>query len=188
MNAAYARPRALLVDDRRDNLTALEAMLLSLPVGTVAVSSGEEALKQLLIDDDFAVIILDAQMPDMDGFETAEHIKRRVRTRSVPIIFLTAGDRDAQLAMRGYAVGAVDYLTKPFEPWVLRAKVSVLIDLWAKSRQLESDAESAQRWLREGRQLVSTVDEAVALLDAGDADEAVSVLRQAAEQSRDAFV
>ena len=80
-----------------------------------ARTSGEEALKQLLVDD-FAVILLDAQMPDMDGFETASHIKRRERTRHVPIIFLTAADRDAQLALRGYAAGAVDYLTKPFDP------------------------------------------------------------------------
>jgi len=178
----------LLVDDRRDNPSALEAMLVSMPVDTVAVGSGEEALKQLLIDDDYAVIILDAQMPDMDGFETAEHIKRRVRTRSVPIIFLTAVDRDAQLAMRGYAVGAVDYLTKPFEPWILRAKVSVLVDLWMKTHQLENDAESAQRRLREGRRLVSALDQAVVLLNDRDADEAVRVLSQAADQSRDAFV
>jgi CheY-like chemotaxis protein len=187
MNAAHARPKALLVDDRHDNLTALEAMLQSLPLDTVAVGSGEEALKQLLIDD-FAVIVLDAQMPDMDGFETAEHIKRRVRTRSVPIIFLTAADRDAQLAMRGYAVGAVDYLTKPFEPWILRAKVSVLVDLWMKTRQLDNDAESAQRRLWEGRQLVSAVDQAVALLDNGDADQAVRVLRQAADRAREPFL
>lgn len=91
--------KALLVDDRRQNLTALEAILQGLPVQSVAVESGEAALKQLLVDD-FAVILLDAQMPDMDGFETASHIKRRERTRHVPIIFLTAADRDAQLALR----------------------------------------------------------------------------------------
>ena len=118
----------LLVDDRRENLLALEAILQGLPVEPVAVDSGEEALKQLLIDD-FAVILLDAQMPDMDGFETARHIKQRERTRHVPILFLTAADRDAHLALRGYAAGAVDYLTKPFDPWVLRAKVSVFVDL-----------------------------------------------------------
>ena len=75
-------------------------------------------------------------MPDMDGFETARHIKRRERTRHVPIIFLTAADRDAHLALRGYAAGAVDYLTKPFDPWVLRAKVSVFVELWTKTQQL----------------------------------------------------
>ena len=109
----------------------------------VAVDSGEAALKQLLVDD-FAVILLDAQMPDMDGFETASHIKRRERTRHVPIIFLTAADRDAQLALRGYAAGAVDYLTKPFDPWVLRAKVSVFVELWTKTQQLHAQAEATR--------------------------------------------
>lgn len=129
------RAKALLVDDRKENLTALAALLQGLPVEPVPVTSGEDALKKLLTDD-FAVIMLDAQMPDMDGFETATHIKARERTRHVPIIFLTAADREAQLALRGYAVGAVDYLTKPIDPWVLRAKVSVFVELWAKSREL----------------------------------------------------
>src|SRR5256714_7134758 len=154
--------KALLVDDRRDNLIAVEAILQGLPVEAVAVESGAAALKQLLIDD-FAVILLDAQMPEMDGFETASHIKQRERTRHVPIIFLTAADRDAQLALRGYAAGAVDYLTKPFDPWVLRAKVSVFVALWTKSRQLEAHAEST----RQLRALVTAVDEAVAVLKGG---------------------
>jgi CheY-like chemotaxis protein len=157
-----ARAKALLVDDRRDNLIALEAILQGLPVEPVAVESGAAALKQLLIDD-FAVILLDAQMPEMDGFETASHIKQRERTRHVPIIFLTAADRDAQLALRGYAAGAVDYLTKPFDPWVLRAKVSVFVELWTKTRQLEAHAEAAKQL----RTLVGAVDEAVALLRTG---------------------
>jgi CheY-like chemotaxis protein len=135
--------RVLLVDDRKDNLLALEAILQGLPVETVAAHSGEEALKHLLVED-FALILLDAQMPDMDGFETARHIKRRERTRHVPIIFLTAADRDSHLAMRGYAVGAVDYLIKPFDPWVLRAKVSVFVELWAKTEQLHAQGEAAR--------------------------------------------
>src|SRR5512142_963634 len=154
-----AMAKALLVDDRRDNLIALEAILQGLPVEPVAVESGAAALKQLLIDD-FAVILLDAQMPDMDGFETASHIKQRERTRHVPIIFLTAADRDAHLAVRGYAAGAVDYLTKPFDPWVLRAKVSVFVDLWSKNRELEAYAVQARRY----RQLCAAVDEALPLL------------------------
>src|SRR5688572_18333614 len=83
-------------------------------------------------------------MPNMGGFETASHIKRRERTRHVPILFLTAADRDAQLALRGYAVGAVDYLTKPFDPWVLRAKVSVFVELWAKTEQLQTQGAAAR--------------------------------------------
>jgi CheY-like chemotaxis protein len=159
--------KALLVDDRRENLLALEAILQGLSVHSVAVESGEAALKQLLVDD-FAVILLDAQMPDMDGFETASHIKRRERTRHVPIIFLTAADRDAQLALRGYAVGAVDYLTKPFDPWVLRAKVSVFVELWTKNRQLVAQSEMARERSVQWRVLTEAVDEATRLLRADD--------------------
>jgi CheY-like chemotaxis protein len=161
--------KALLVDDRRENLMALEAILQGLPVQSVAVESGEAALKQLLVDD-FAVILLDAQMPDMDGFETASHIKRRERTRHVPIIFLTAADRDAQLALRGYAVGAVDYLTKPFDPWVLRAKVSVFVELWVKTRQLAAQSELVRERDTQWRVMTEAVDEAVALLRSDDPD------------------
>jgi CheY-like chemotaxis protein len=174
--------KALLVDDRRDNLIALEAILQGLPVEPVAVQSGEAALKQLLIDD-FAVILLDAQMPQMDGFETANHIKQRERTRHVPIIFLTAADRDAQLALRGYAAGAVDYLTKPFDPWVLRAKVSIFVDLWTKARQMEAQAES----LRDYRRLAAAADEVVAMLrSGGSAQEAVEILERARPRSTSA--
>lgn len=173
--------KALLVDDRRENLMALEAILQGLPVQSVAVESGEAALKQLLVED-FAVILLDAQMPDMDGFETASHIKRRERTRHIPIIFLTAADRDAQLALRGYAVGAVDYLTKPFDPWVLRAKVSVFVDLWSKTRQLATQSETVREREAQWRVLTDAVDEAATLLRSDDADareRAVELLEQA---------
>jgi CheY-like chemotaxis protein len=131
--------KALLVDDRRENLVALEAILQGLPVETVSVTSGEAALKQLLLED-FAVILLDASMPTMDGFETATHIKQRERTRHIPIIFLTALNYDARLAFRGYQIGAVDYITKPFDPWVLRSKVAVFVDLWIKNAELTAQA------------------------------------------------
>jgi CheY-like chemotaxis protein len=169
--------RALLVDDRKDNLVALEAILQGLPVEPVAVDSGEAALKQLLIDD-FAVILLDAQMPGMDGFETANHIKQRERTRHVPIIFLTAADRDAQLALRGYAAGAVDYLTKPLDPWVLRAKVSIFLELWTKTRQLAAQVEMGRRYTL----MADSVDEALGMLGGGapeDVRKAVEVLERA---------
>ncbi|HTF10502.1 MAG TPA: response regulator [Asanoa sp.] len=173
--------KALLVDDRKENLLALEAILQGLPVKSVAVESGEAALKQLLVDD-FAVILLDAQMPDMDGFETANHIKRRERTRHVPIIFLTAADRDAQLALRGYAAGAVDYLTKPFDPWVLRAKVSVFVDLWTKSRQLAAHSEDVRERDARWRTLSEAVDAATTLLrsdEEGARERAAALLEQA---------
>ena len=136
------RPKVLAVDDRRENLVALQAILEGLAVEVVAVGGGEDALKKLLVDD-YAVILLDAHMPGMDGFETAEHIKRRERTRHVPILFLTAVDYDPHLAFRGYQAGAVDYISKPFDPWVLRAKVSVFVELWAKTEQLQAQGEAA---------------------------------------------
>ncbi|HXV93045.1 MAG TPA: response regulator [Pseudonocardia sp.] len=130
-----SRPKVLAVDDRRENLLALQAILEGLPAEVVPVGSGEEALKKLLVDD-YAVILLDAHMPGMDGFETAGHIKARERTRHIPILFLTAADYDPHLAFRGYQAGAVDYITKPFDPWVLRSKVAVFIDLWAVQAEL----------------------------------------------------
>jgi DNA-binding response OmpR family regulator len=90
-----------------------------------------------LLERRFAVVLLDIRMPGMDGFETAAHIKRLDRAKDVPIVFLTGSDAEAGYAFRGYATGAADYLTKPFDPWVLRAKVTVFLDLYRKSRQLE---------------------------------------------------
>jgi CheY-like chemotaxis protein len=147
MTAAH-RAKVLAVDDRRENLVALQAILEGLALEVVAVGGGEDALKQLLLDD-FAVILLDAHMPGMDGFETAGHIKRRERTRHVPILFLTAVDYDPHLAFRGYQAGAVDYITKPFDPWVLRSKVAVFVDLWNMHRQVLDQAEECAR-LRAG--------------------------------------
>lgn len=133
------KAKILLVDDRPENLLALEAILSALDQTLVRASSGEEALKALLTDD-FAVILLDVQMPGMDGFETAAHIKRRERTRDIPIIFLTAINHGPHHTFRGYAAGAVDYISKPFDPWVLRAKVSVFVDLYVKNCKLREQA------------------------------------------------
>ncbi|MBV9379239.1 MAG: response regulator [Streptosporangiaceae bacterium] len=138
------KARILLVDDRAENLIALEAILSSLNQVLVPVRSGEAALKALLADE-FAVILLDVVMPGMDGFETAAHIKRRARTHDVPIIFLTAAGAEPDHAFRGYAAGAVDYIAKPFDPWVLRAKVAVFVDLYMKNRQLREQAELLRR-------------------------------------------
>ena len=129
----------LLVDDRAENIVALEAILSSLNQVLVPARSGDAALKALL-SDEFAVILLDVLMPGMDGFETAAHIKRRPKTRDVPIIFLTARNAEPDYAFRSYSAGAVDYIAKPFDPWVLRAKVSVFVDLYTKSRQLRDQA------------------------------------------------
>ena len=140
MDDVTERANILLVDDHPENLVALEAVLSSLDQVLVTAGSGEEALRALL-KDDFALILLDAQMPGMDGFETAAQIKARTRTKDVPIIFLTAADADHRHAYRGYSVGGADYLTKPFDPWVLRAKVQVFVDLWAAGRRLSTQAE-----------------------------------------------
>jgi signal transduction histidine kinase len=129
----------LLVDDRLDNLLALEEVLQPLGQNVVRATSGEDALKHLLTTE-FAVILLDVQMPGMDGFETATRIKQRERTRDVPIIFLTAISAEAHHQLHGYRVGAVDYLPKPFDPWVLRSKVAVFVELYNKSRVLEDQA------------------------------------------------
>lgn len=134
------KARILLVDDRPENLVALEAILSTLDQELVQVRSGEDALKALLTDE-FAVILLDVVMPKMDGFETAAHIKQRARTRDVPIIFLTAAGVEPDHAFRGYSAGAVDYIAKPFDPWVLRSKVAVFVDLYVKNRQLREQAE-----------------------------------------------
>jgi CheY-like chemotaxis protein len=133
------RAKILLVDDRPENLLALEAILGSLDQDLVRAGSGEEALRALL-KDEFALILLDAQMPGMDGFETAARIKRRTRTKDIPIIFLTAVEKDQQSSYRGYAAGGADYISKPFDPWILRAKVQVFVDLWAAGRSLAAQA------------------------------------------------
>jgi CheY-like chemotaxis protein len=169
------RARILLVDDRPENLLALEAILASLDQVLVRAGSGEEALRALLRDD-FALILLDAQMPGMDGYETAARIKRRQRTRDIPIIFLTAVDKDTNSSYRGYAAGGADYRAKPFDPWILRAKVQVFVDLWVAGRRLATQADMlrGQMGEREGipdvlgalRARVAAVEDAVWALSA----------------------
>ncbi|MFB9881848.1 two-component system response regulator [Planobispora siamensis] len=138
------RERILLVDDHEANLVALEAILNPLRKTLVRARSGAEAMKALLRDD-FALVLLDVVMPGMDGFETASHIKRLDQTKDVAIIFLTGADGDPSHTFRGYVAGAVDFLTKPFDPWVLRAKVQVFLDLHRKNRQLREQANLLQR-------------------------------------------
>jgi len=143
MAAQRLKPKVLLVDDRNDNLVAMQAVLAPLDCGVATASSGEEALKALL-QDEFAVILLDVQMPGLDGFETARLIKRRERTRDVPIIFVTAISTDPPHIHEGYAAGAVDYLFKPYDPEVLRAKVGVFLALYEANRAV-SDSEALWR-------------------------------------------
>ena len=134
------RARILLVDDHVENLIALDAILSSLDQILVSVQSGEAAL-EVLRQDEFAVVLLDIVMPGMSGLETATRIKHDARIRDVPIIFLTAAIAQPEQAFLSYAAGAVDYLAKPFDPGVLQAKVSVLVDLYLKASQLRDQAE-----------------------------------------------
>lgn len=146
----------LLVDDHEANLVALEAMLENLGQNLVRASSGEEALLHLLTQD-FALILLDVQMGEMDGFETAEMIKQRERTKSIPIIFITAIHREEQHIFRGYSSGAVDYLFKPVVPDILRAKVSVFVELYQKNREIQAKTEQLEAMNHEYEQQLNHV-------------------------------
>jgi PAS domain S-box-containing protein len=184
----------LLVDDRPENLLTLDAILEPLGERLVRAHSGDEALKCLLTEE-FAVILLDVQMPGLNGFETAELIKSRERTRYVPIIFLTAISKDEAYVYRGYSVGAVDYMSKPFEPDVLRSKVAVFVDLYRKQQQLkeqermlhdaairEVQLEHRARLLaQEARtaQILSTAMDAIVVLDM---DRRIVMFNRAAER------
>src|SRR3954447_11689637 len=133
-------PSILLVDDSPENVTALRAVLEPVGVECVAARSGFEALREVLRHD-FAAILLDVQMPDMNGLETAAMIKRRERSRDTPIIFITAHEREPTMIARAFSLGAVDYVVKPYEPGLLRAKVQALVDLFRKDAELrESEA------------------------------------------------
>ncbi|MDF5709183.1 MAG: response regulator [Nostoc sp. S4] len=129
----------LLVDDKLENLLALEAILEKLGENLVRATSGEEALRCLL-HQDFAVILLDVQMPGMDGFETATLIRNRGRSRHTPIIFLTAFSTSDQMLFKGYALGAVDYLLKPIDPNILTSKVTVFVELFKKTEAIKRQA------------------------------------------------
>ncbi|MDP9204413.1 MAG: ATP-binding protein [Gemmatimonadota bacterium] len=134
------RVTILLVDDRPENLLALEAILESLGQLLVRANSGPEALKRVL-EFEFAVILLDVQMPGMNGFEVAEIIKSRERSKTIPIIFLSAISKEDAYVFKGYSMGAVDYVFKPFNPDVLRSKVAVFVDLFMKQREIQRQAD-----------------------------------------------
>jgi two-component system, cell cycle response regulator len=132
-------PKILLVDDRKENLVALEAILQRPDVDFYLASSGNEALGYLL-KHEFALILMDVQMPGMDGFETAEVIRSRERTVHTPIIFVTAISTEQQYVFKGYEKGAVDYLSKPLDETILKCKVNVFLDLYNQKKHLEKVA------------------------------------------------
>ncbi len=131
----------LLVDDRGDGIIALQSVLTDPEYNLVVANSGREALKHVL-SMDFALILMDVQMPDMDGFETAALIKQRERSRDIPIIFVTAINKTDRFVANGYSAGAVDYLFKPIEAHILRSKVSVFVELFKKNRLIQQQSEN----------------------------------------------
>ena len=149
----HARPgpvtaKILAVDDDRRNLLAGEEMLRGPGVEIVTAESGEAALRHVL-QDDFAVILLDVQMPRIDGYEVAGMIRARQRSSRVPIIFLTAFNKDDLHVFRGYSAGAVDYVFKPIEPLILKSKVDVFVDLYRKTEEIRRQAAEERRLLVE---------------------------------------
>jgi PAS domain S-box-containing protein len=139
------RARVLVVDDDERNLLAIRTVLEDV-ADVVVANSGEEALRQLLRGE-FAVILLDVYMPDMDGYETAQIIRSREQTKRIPIVFLSAVNKEAEHLIRGYSMGAVDYVFKPVEPIVLQSKVAVFVDLFQMTREIRRKAKQEQALL-----------------------------------------
>lgn len=146
----------LVVDDREDNLFSIEAILEKEKYNIVKANSGRAALKILLNEHDFSLILMDVQMPDLNGFETATIIYERDKLRHIPIIFITAFSNDEDHMFRGYKMGGVDYIYKPINPELLRAKVSVFVELYRKNHQLQMQE---KRLLATNRTLQKEIEE-----------------------------
>jgi signal transduction histidine kinase len=145
------KAKILIVDDDERNLTALQLILEELGEELVFARSGEEALRYLL-HNECALILMDVLMPGMDGYETAGLVRNRERSRHIPIIFLTAVSRNEVHEFKGYTAGAVDYVFKPIEPFILRSKVAVFVDLYKKTREISHKVEQERRLLQENQQ------------------------------------
>jgi CheY-like chemotaxis protein len=176
------RANVLVADDRPANVLAIQEVLEPLHHNVVTASSGEEVLRSLL-KTEFAVILLDVQMPIMDGFEIAAQIKRREKTRHIPIIFLTAVNQEPSDVVQGYEAGAVDYLTKPIEPWIVRAKVSAFVDIWLEHKrmeQLRSELAMAEQRQQQALQINEGIVQGIAVakmaLELGDNERALDTL------------
>src|SRR4026207_574432 len=129
--------KILVVDDRVDNLVSIEAILEQDDYTIVKANSGKAALKILLNDHDFSLILMDVQMPELSGYETATIIYERDKLRNIPIIFITAHSYDEDFIFKGYRMGGVDYIYKPINPDLLRMKVGVFVELYRKNQQLQ---------------------------------------------------
>src|SRR5712691_10720300 len=191
-----SKANILVVDDEPHSLVALQQLLTGSDRNVVAVGSGKEALRQIL-KSDFALILLDVRMPEMDGFETATLIRKLRRSRHTPVIFLTAAAEDTQSMSRGYEAGAVDYIPKPVDPEILKSKVAVFVDLYTKSAELTTQIiqrKSAERELSKANEDLDTKirERTASLIAANDllrkeiemrerAEEALHKAKQAAE-------
>jgi len=179
--------KLLLVDDDRANLLALEAILEPLEQDLMLAQTGTEALRMCL-DHDFAAILLDVRMPEMDGFETAEMIRRRERSRQTPILFLTAYRSDEQL-FRGYDLGAVDFLFKPIVPEVLQSKVKVFVELSRSEQLLRQHAEELARTERKFRAVLEAAPDAMVITtEEGRIELANSRVDRLFQHSREALI
>jgi diguanylate cyclase (GGDEF)-like protein len=138
----------LIVDDRRENLLVLESLLEIMNCNIIKATSGNQALS-LMLEYEFALVLLDVQMPDMDGFETAELMRMNSKTRYVPIIFVTAISKEQRCLFKGYEVGAVDYLFKPIEPIILQSKVRVFLELYNQKKIVEEQGKLLELKLKE---------------------------------------
>jgi signal transduction histidine kinase len=148
MSETSAKPKILLVDDVEANLVALEALLANLDCDVVRTTSGNEALR-LLLKHEFAVMLLDVQMPEMDGYEVAYFARDNPATRQVPIIFVTALHETKEHVLRGYDSGAFDLLFKPIDPYILRSKVQIFIELFLSRQRLQEEIDAHKRTLAE---------------------------------------
>src|SRR5688572_14618214 len=167
----------LLVDDRPEKLLALEAVLSDLDIEMIKAHSGKEALRCIL-NQEFAVILLDVNMPGLDGFETAALIRQRKTSEHVPIIFITAFSDEMHVS-RGYQLGAVDYILAPIMPEVLRTKISVFVDLYRKTEQVKRQAE----WLRRrAAQLYKLTGASLRINSALSLDKTLEVVTESARE------
>jgi PAS domain S-box-containing protein len=148
----------LLVDDRPENLTALEAVLEEMGLDIFKATSGNEALS-LSLKHDFAIVLMDVRMPDMDGFETAELMRENPKTSRLPIIFISAAMKDSEHQFKGYGAGAFDYLLKPIEPTILRSKIRVFCDLYKQRLMLEMNEQQLETVISDRTaELMTTLD------------------------------
>jgi two-component system, cell cycle response regulator len=148
----------LIVDDRKENLIALEALLERSEVTIIKAESGNQALG-LMLEFNFSVVLLDVQMPEMDGFEVAELMRSKEKTRNIPIIFVTAINKEEKYVFKGYEMGGVDYLFKPINPHILKSKVGVFLELYRKRLELERLVNEKNEYILELHQLNKRIQE-----------------------------